>query len=94
MNGDFMKMVYKVNYTISAEDGDVNFTNFFYAIDTNEIHESIKCIMEDHGVDMKDVFTQDCAIYGVGNEFDITITIEQCHIFDDAALDMVLNDPN
>ena len=85
-------MVYKVNYTISADAGDINFMNFFYARDTEEIHDSIMQVMEDHGVGIPDIFIDNCAIYGTGTEYDVTITIEQVQIFDDVALKSIMGE--
>ena len=82
---------FKVNYTISEDNGDINFINHFFSHSIEEARESIIELMEDWNVERSNIFTDDCAIYGVGEQYDVTITVEQVDILGNEALEYLLN---
>lgn len=83
---------FKINYTISEDNGDINFMNHFFAHSIEEARNSIIELMEDWNVSRENIFTDDCAIYGVGNQYDLTITVEQVDLLGNEALEYLLND--
>ena len=74
--------VYRVNYTVIADDH--TFNDFFYCRDMSSIKESIQAIMEDYKV-LKPYVADGC-IYGAGEDYDVSVTVEATSILDDKSL--------
>ena len=74
--------VYRVNYTVIADDH--TFSDYFFCRDKDEIKESIQSLCKDYNV--VDTYLGDGCISCVSNEYDLAITVESTVIFTDEQL--------
>jgi hypothetical protein len=84
--------VFKVNYTISEDDGTITFSDSFYSHHLDECRLDITNLMNDYDVTVDNIFVDGDAIYGVGNQYDVTVTVEQLNILGDEALTYLITD--
>lgn len=83
--------MFKINYTVITADNDIEVSNHFFVRDVKEAQDNIVKLMGDFSITMDTVYVEDCAIHGVGTDYDVVVSIEQAEIFNDEALIYLIN---